>query len=171
MNDGAAIIPTAAGPLRLRAESPSDAAFLAELFAIRAAPMLHLAGLAEPQVTQLVAIQHRAQTASYRSAFPGACFLVAELDDAPVGRLIVDEECGVAYVVDIALLPAWRGRGLGPALITDLQRRQGAAGGRVRAEVAVDNAASLTMFAKLGFVRMASDSITDVAFLWTPVET
>ena len=60
-----------------------------------------------------------------------ARFDVIEVDGAPAGRLYVDRRPGDLRIVDIALLPEFRGRGVGRRLLTDLQA-QAAAEGRDR---------------------------------------
>ena len=167
MNAGVRTVASPTGPLSLRPETPADAPFLAALFASRAAPMLRMAGLPEPQVEQLVALQHRAQTASYRAAFPDARFLIVE-QGSPVGRLVEHDEPGGAYVVDIALLPQRQGQGLGSALVRELQARQAALGLGVRARVAAGNGASRAMFRKLGFVESGADQAGDLTLTWRP---
>ncbi len=168
MTGDTGLVPTPAGPVRLRAETAEDAPFLAGLFAARAAAVLRAAGLAQAQVAQLVAMQHQAQTGSYRAAFPGARFLIVEQDGTPVGRLVEDDEPGGVHVVDIALLPERQGRGIGAALIADLQRRQAERGGYVRAQAAADNARSRAMFARLGFTATQPPAAIDLELTWPP---
>ncbi len=63
---------------------------------------------------------------------------------------------GEAYVWDCATLPAWRGRGLYPALLQAVARDLAAEGvGWVWVAAKADNAASLRGFVKAGYRRIA----------------
>ena len=75
-------------------------------------------------------MQFDAQDTEYRRHNPDGRFDVIEVDGEPAGRLYVDRRPGDLRIVDIALLPDFRGRGIGRRLIADLQR-QAAAEGRI----------------------------------------
>ncbi len=63
---------------------------------------------------------------------------------------------GEAYIWDCATLPAWRGRGLYPALLRAVARELAAEGlGWVWIAAKADNAGSLRGFVKAGFRRIA----------------
>lgn len=98
----------------LRTSTSADEAFLRALFA-GTRPEL---ALLPPE---LVEMQHRAQDDQYRRANPDARFDIVEVDGQPVGRLYVDRRPAAIHVIDISLLPAHRGTGLGSALIGALQ--------------------------------------------------
>ena len=72
-------------------------------------------------------MQFDAQDTEYRRANPDGSFDVIEVDGRPAGRLYVDRRPGDLRIVDIALLPEFRGRGIGEAA----DRRAAAGGGRV----------------------------------------
>lgn len=75
---------------------------------------------------------------------------IAELE----GTIRIDP--GEAYIWDCATLPAWRGRGLYPALLRAVARDLAAEGFRwVWIAAKTDNAPSLHGFAKAGYVRIA----------------
>jgi ribosomal protein S18 acetylase RimI-like enzyme len=81
--------------------------------------------------------------------FSGADFSIVEQGDGPIGRIAVDRRDDTClHLVDIALLPAWRGRGIGAALIKDLIA---AAGSRpVTLHVITENPAR-RLYQRLGF--------------------
>ena len=157
------------GALTLRLEQPPDAAALERLAFDRVAPMLRLTGLPEIEVRRLADIQHRARAQAYRGQFPQGRNWIVEVDGVFAGRLLeADEACGV-YIVDVALLPERRGRGLGRALVAALQAAQASRGAGVRARAALDNVASRALFASLGFAQAAGGQAgVDVELVWAP---
>jgi ribosomal protein S18 acetylase RimI-like enzyme len=64
--------------------------------------------------------QFEAQDADYRRTRPRATFEVIEVDGRPAGRLYLDRADRTIHVIDIALLPGFRGRGVGTRLLSDL---------------------------------------------------
>jgi ribosomal protein S18 acetylase RimI-like enzyme len=169
MTDGTARpidpIATPHGTLRLRTETAADAAFLFALHeTVKGA---ELAPVPEPMRQQLLDMQFRAMTAGYRTGFPAACFEIVTLDEMPIGRLITDTSAGSFHIVHIALLPEWRNRGIGTALmlaVLDPPRRSGM---RCECMVALDNQASLRLWARLGFTERERGD-TDFFLEWRP---
>ena len=62
------------------------------------------------------------QQRHYDMAFAGAEHLVVLARGEPIGRFYLDRRSRRLRVVDISLLPEWRGRGLGAALLDMLQQ-------------------------------------------------
>lgn len=101
-----------------------------------------------------VRMQFDAQDQAYREAYPDARFDLVVLDGQVVGRLYVARSRTGIRVVDIALLPGHRGRGLGTFLLLDLLDEAAGAGRTVSIHVEVDNPAR-RLYARLGFVPVA----------------
>ena len=92
------------------------------------------------------------------AARPNARFETIERRGRPIGRLIVDRRDDEIHLVDITLLPASRGRGIGGALIVELCR-EGARGGQpVRLQVERRNPA-LRLYRRLGFVEIGDENV------------
>ena len=102
-----------------------------------------------------------------------ACYLVAEADGRVIGYagmwLILDE----AHVTNVALLPDFRGRGLGSALmgaLCEVAKTVGAL--RMTLEVRPSNLAAQRLYGKLGFevrgVRPGyyTDTKEDALIMW-----
>lgn len=66
--------------------------------------------------------QFTAQRTWYEEQYPGASFEVIEVDGAPAGRLYVDRWPEEIRIVDVSLLPRFRGRGIGTDLLVGLQQ-------------------------------------------------
>lgn len=106
---------------RLRAERDDDTPFLMALYAsTREAELAPLPWSAE-QKAAFIFHQFNAQRSHYRKFFPDTAFDVIECGGVPVGRLYVDIRVTHIHVIDIALVPEIRGRGIGTTLITALQ--------------------------------------------------
>lgn len=78
--------------------------------------------------------------------------VAANADDAPVGFLRVQVEDGVAYVNPMVTYAAWRGYGVGRALMEDARRRFG----ELRL---VSRGSSRGFYEKLGFAPASWDDI------------
>jgi ribosomal protein S18 acetylase RimI-like enzyme len=107
-------------------------------------------------------MQGEAQDADYRRKWPDARYLVVEVDGEPVGRLyrrdIVDEDPPELRLMDIALLPQWRNRGIGSALLDALLAEATARGLTVTLHVERWNPAR-TLYERLGFVDRGEDDV------------
>ncbi|MDE2371981.1 MAG: GNAT family N-acetyltransferase [Burkholderiales bacterium] len=104
----------------LRPALADDAAFLLRVYAATRANELALTGWTPAQCDDFVRMQFSAQDRDYRQRFPGARFEVVELGGVPAGRLYVDAGDSEIRLLDIALLPECRGRGIGTALLQGL---------------------------------------------------
>jgi RimJ/RimL family protein N-acetyltransferase len=149
-------IPSPLGLLRLRPEREDDLAFRFRLFCDSRAPefamLLQQVGAAA--FDQLMRFQFQAQTASYHAQFPQARFDIVELAGEPVGRIVVHRPGTMIHIVDQAIVPRLRGRGIGTAMMRAIMTEADAAGLPVRLEVASANDPSLRLYQRLGFVPM-----------------
>jgi ribosomal protein S18 acetylase RimI-like enzyme len=105
----------------LRPSGPADREFLLRVYV--STRLDELAGLLWDQSAKdsFLRSQAEAQDADYRLRRPNAQFLVITADGEDVGRLYRVELAGEELrLMDIALVPEWRGRGIGTALIGDL---------------------------------------------------
>jgi ribosomal protein S18 acetylase RimI-like enzyme len=102
--------------------------------------------------------QFAAQDAYYRQTYPHASYDVVVTGGELVGRLYVDRAGEVVQVIDIALLPAQRGRGIGTALLTRVIDEAEALGKPVRLSVELSNRAR-RLYERLGFRRLADDGV------------
>lgn len=158
---------TGHGTLRTRPETAVDDAFLFALHASVKGPEFALMPVAEPMRRQLLDMQFRAMIMGYRAMFPAARYEVITLNDAPVGRLITDESQGRFHIVHIALLPEWRNRGIGFALMASVLDEPRRRGMTCEATVALDNQSSLRLWSRLGFTERAHGD-TDFILEWRP---
>lgn len=108
---------------RLRAECEADLPFLHALYASTREDELAAVPWTPDQKQAFLAQQFDAQHRHYRNAIPDCRFDVLEHRCTAIGRLYLQQQPTRLHLVDIALLPAWRGRGIGSALLRALQAR------------------------------------------------
>jgi ribosomal protein S18 acetylase RimI-like enzyme len=99
----------------------------------------------------LLAMQERAQQAQFDQTYPDAqCFVITH-DGADVGRLVIDEVGPRIRIVDLVVLTAYRRRGVGRAVLSDLQARASS----LRLSVWATNQAARRLYDQLGLVAIA----------------
>ena len=94
--------------------------------------------------------QFEAQHAWWSDNYTGATFDVIEVGGSPAGRFYVHRGPRAIRVVDIALLPAHRGSGIGARLLRELFAEGDGAGKPVSVHVEKFNRAR-TLYDRLGF--------------------
>lgn len=138
----------------LRPVEPGDEAFLRELFiSVREGELAPLPWTDE-QKRSFLDQQFTARQRHYRSQFPGAEDCVVLVDGVPAGRLDLVRRPGEILVIDLALLPAFRGAGIGTGLLMDLLAESERTASTVHLHVEVNNPA-LRLYERLGFQRAA----------------
>jgi ribosomal protein S18 acetylase RimI-like enzyme len=135
---------------RLRPATDADRAFLVELYASVREPELALVPWDEATVRAFVEQQYAAQDMHYREHYPGATLDVVEVDGERAGRLYVHRGAGDMRIMDIALLPAFRGRGLGTRLLHALIEEAERGALKLSIHVEVGNPAR-ALYARVGF--------------------
>ncbi|MGM9516550.1 GNAT family N-acetyltransferase [Roseateles sp. DB2] len=133
---------------------PADRDFLLALYAGTRASELAQTGWPAEQVQTFLAGQFEHQQRHFETHFPGALFLLLMRKGMPVGRLYWWEGREQSVLVDVILLPALRGQGLGTALLTALLDRADARGLPIELHVAAGNPAH-RLYRRLGFVPLA----------------
>jgi ribosomal protein S18 acetylase RimI-like enzyme len=150
-------------PVSLRPEQPGDEAILFEIFASTREEELALTNWDEPMRRAFLNQQFNAMRQGYRSMFPAGEFLIIELDGKPAGRMVVNRAPVEIRVVDLALLPAHRNRGIG----TLLMRQICAAANRpVHLSVLKHNRAR-HWYERLGFAKIGEQGFYD-ELEWRP---
>ncbi len=151
--------------IHLRGATPEDESFLFNLYATVRAP--EFAMLPEAQRAHLIHMQYTAQTGAYRSMFPGTGYQIVLDGDLAIGRIWTVETEHDLRLVDIALLPDARNRGIGSVLLLELLRRGQSAGKPVRSSVFRFNPGSLRWHLRHGF-RVTFEDETRIDLEWTP---
>lgn len=109
--------------------------------------------------------QFSAQDRHYRANYPGASLDVIEVDGERVGRLYVHRGERDIRIMDIALAPGFRGRGIGTALLRELIDEAASSGRSLSIHVEAQNPAR-SLYERLGF-RPAGEHGVYVLMKWT----
>jgi ribosomal protein S18 acetylase RimI-like enzyme len=152
--------------ITLRPIAPDDEAFLYRVYAGTRMEELAVTGWDEAQKELFLRMQFNAQHRYYQQTFPGASFQVIAWEDQPAGRLYVDRRADEISIIDIALLPDYRGRGIGSVLLTEVMAEASAARKPVRIYVERFNRA-LRWYERLGF-RTIGDTGVYFHMEWMP---
>ena len=135
---------------RLRPARAEDRDFLLRVYASTREEELRLVDWSDEQKAAFVQQQFESQDAYYREHYDPATFDVIEVDGEPIGRLYVARWEDEIRIMDIALVPEYRGRGTGTVLLRDLLDEGARTGKRVSIHVERDNPA-LRLYERLGF--------------------
>lgn len=135
---------------------PGDEAFLFKVYASTRAEELAPAGWSEPEQESFLRMQFSAQDKHYRENYPGAELQIIQVNGEPAGRLFVHRRANEIRIMDIALLPAYRGRGIGTILLEEILAEGARLGKIVTIHVEVFNPA-LRWYERLGFGKKAAN--------------
>jgi GNAT superfamily N-acetyltransferase len=156
----------AAAGLTFRPIADADLPFLERLYGSTRVDELALTDWSGAQKAAFIAMQFKAQHAHYQKHYVGSEFLVIERAGEALGRLYLARWKSEHRIVDIALLPAHRGSGLGTALLTDLLDEAAAVGKAVTIHVEKFNPA-MSLYRRLGFIAAGEEGAYDL-MRWTP---
>ena len=144
--------------VRLRTATPEDSAFFARVYAASRAEELAPVPFSPADKEGFLAQQFAAQSVHYARYYGGASYEVIEVGGEPAGRLIVHRTGERILVVDIVLLPEFRGRGVGTGLLEPILRDGDRA--RLPVQIHVERAnPALRLYERLGFVPVDDDGI------------
>jgi len=144
--------------LRLRTVTPEDDSFLAGVYASSRAEELAVTGWSEEQKEIFCRRQFDAQSAYYAVNYPGASFQVIERDGVSIGRLYVARWEKEIRIIDITLLPEFRGSGIGTKLLRKLQDEARSAGKSLTIHVERFNPA-LRLYERLEFQQIEDKGV------------
>lgn len=153
----------------LRPIRDTDEEFLLRVYASTRAAELAQTGWDESVCDAFVRMQFHAQASYYRTQWPMSVHSVIEVMwmdvQHPAGRLWVDRRSDVIHVLDIALLPEWRGRGVGATCLKRLIAEAVRLGQTVTIQVEQNNPAR-RLYDRLGFAPVGSQQGMHQLMAW-----
>ena len=147
--------------LTLRPQKDQDQPFIAHLYRSTREAELAATGWPEAQKELFAAMQLFAQTTDYRSRYRGATYELILFKKKPVGRLYLWQSGHKAHLIDISLLPEFRGQGLGRSILTDLLKAARRKHQTVTLYVAQGNPAK-RLYERLGFVKIGDTGASEL---------
>jgi GNAT superfamily N-acetyltransferase len=156
----------AAAALRFRRIGEADMKFLLRVYKSTRVEELALVPMSDEAKAAFLHMQFWAQHAHYQKHYPQADWLVIERHGEDIGRLYIERWPTQHRIIDIALLPEYRGTGAGGALLRDLMDEAAAAGKAVSIHVEKMNPA-MRLYRRLGFQLEEDKGVYDL-MRWTP---
>jgi len=153
-------------PLTLRPITDDDLDFLYRVYTGTRAEELAQTDWPDEQKTAFLRQQFMAQHQYYQANYVGAQFQIIEEAGQPIGRLYVDRWEDQIRIIDIALLPEQRGRGIGTQLIDRILAEGRVVNLPVTIHVERFNPA-LQLYERLGF-RVEEDKGVYLFLKWIP---
>jgi GNAT superfamily N-acetyltransferase len=152
--------------LELRPASDADRDFLCRLYAATRDREMALLAWSAGQKQVFLRQQFEAQWSHYSVHFAGGSNDIILVDGQAAGRLFVDRTGADIVLVDVALLPAFRGFGLGSRLVSALIDEAGRSRRRIAGHVERWNPAQ-RLWARLGF-QVVDEGSMYLRLLWEP---
>jgi ribosomal protein S18 acetylase RimI-like enzyme len=142
----------------LRPVTPADRELLLAIYASTRIDELAVTGWTQDVKDAFLAQQFAAQDAHYHRHYPDASYEVILVGGEPAGRLYVHRGADEFLLVDIALLPAFRGQGVGTAALRAVLAEADAAAKPIIVHVEHTNRAR-SLYERHGFEQVADQGV------------
>lgn len=154
--------------INLRPEQSEDQDLLRLIYGSTRAPEMEVVPWTDAQKEDFLNMQFRLQMAHFRRNYPDATFDIILESGAPIGRLYVDRAVDEVLVLDIAVLPEYRGKGIGGMLLQQLMVEAADGAIPLRLHVEQGNRAK-RLYERLGF-RVITDRGVYLEMEWRLVK-
>ena len=155
------LISSLANTLSLRRISTADLSFLYQVYASTRWEELAVTGWPQTQIDLFLHAQFNMQHDQWQQHYPKASFDVILLNEVPVGRLYVDRRETEIRIIDIAILPKFRGRGIGTHYLTLLKEEAKHKGLNLSLHVEKQNHAR-ALYVRMGFKVVQEGDVYDL---------
>jgi ribosomal protein S18 acetylase RimI-like enzyme len=147
--------------ITLRLATDDDLELLYRIYASTRTEELAIVPWTDAQKEDFLRMQFHAQHTYYTQQLAGTLFQIILADGEPAGRLYVDRHESDIHIVDIALLPNYRGQGIGTSLLNDLIAESEASRKTVSIHVEKYNPA-MRLYERLGFRKIGDLEVYDL---------
>jgi GNAT superfamily N-acetyltransferase len=134
----------------LQVPGEEDAAFMYEVYAETKRPELEALGWPEQQIETFIRMQYEVRERATSERYPVSETLLIRVADRYAGKITTALTNDELVLADIALLPPYRNRGIGTALIRSLQSAASDLDKPLRLQM-VQGDPSETFYRRLGF--------------------
>ena len=138
--------------IQLRSITDNDSEFLYQVYRSTREEEMALTGWTEEEIEHFLRMQFKFQNASYFKDYHNATFDIILYNNIPVGRFYVDRGKNEIRIIDIALLPQYRRKGIGSQILKDLLEEAKQQQGLLSLHVEYNNPAMI-LYEKLGFEK------------------
>lgn len=121
-------------------------------------------------VQSIIDFQYQAKNAGHGESYPNAQYYMIEKAGDVIGRLVIDFGHNEVRIVDITLLPAWHGQGIGKTVLQAMLKISGSLRLPVVLTVLLNNRPALALYQQLGFQLDPDNRPGDTRLLlrWEP---
>lgn len=144
----------------LEKQKPLHQSFLEELYRSTREEELSQTNWTEQQKQQFVVMQFLAQKADYERKFPNGLQQIIYCKKQAIGRLYTNETENNIHIIDIALLPKYRNKGMGKFLLQQLIAKAKKQQKTISLQVIKTNPAK-NLYNRLGFVTIKEEGIRE----------
>lgn len=144
---------------KLLRAADSDAELIEKIYYFTRNDEFAALGWSDEQLKMFLKMQCDYQRQSYQMQFPEAEYSMILFEDKKIGRLIVDRTENEIRLVDIALLPEFRNRGIGSEIIEDLGVEAKTNDKPLGLQVERNNSGAFRLYRKLGFEVVGENDI------------
>lgn len=138
----------------VRLQSEADLPFVEKVYISHRWDELSAVPWPDAQKRAFLQSQFHGQWQHYSTAYSESYFLIVEVDGGAAGRLyLYDDHPYDVRIVEISLMPAFRGHGLGGGLLTAVQKYAARRGKKCSIHVEQSNPAR-RLYRRLGFVEV-----------------
>ncbi len=146
--------------MTMRRATAADEPLLFVLFSAEKVREFAPLGLPAEQLQPLLEMQFRARQTGYAQTYPAATdFILCLADGTAVGRHLVERQPDCYRCIDLAVLSAYRNRGIGAWALRQLQQIAALEQAPFRLRVAKSNPA-LRLYGRLGFIKASADELS-----------
>lgn len=146
-----------------RPAGSDDQDFLFQVYCSTRQEEVHSWGWTAEQAAAFLRMQFDARRRSYAAAYPSGVESILDEGGTPIGSLLVRRSPKEIQLVDIALLPDYRNRGIGTRIISELIREAANSKAALRLSVLAGNPA-IRLYERLGFL------VTDKGTMYLEME-
>ena len=142
--------------IELRPQGKKDNEFIETVYYATREAELNLTNWTEQQKSAFALMQCMAQLSEYQTKFPGAAFQVIIFNKKSAGRFYTWENDTEIRLIDITILPQFRGKGIATALLKGLIKRSDKVQKKISLHVDPINPA-LQLYQRLGFIHVKNN--------------
>jgi len=136
--------------ISFRPVTESDLLFLSNLYASTREEEMTILPWTDEQKVEFVRMQFNAQHKFFKQEFSNAEFNLVLKDDIAIGRMYVERRENEIRIIDVTLMPDYRGQGVGQVLMKSLLDESAGSAKPITLHVAKDSPA-MSFYERFGF--------------------